>query len=814
MKKHFFATILLAAAICGTVSAATEEAARQQITIGDRQYEALLLEKRDIGPGTTWRRIRISDYPLNVNLVTMDMSNPYNRVETFQGQDALGKTESIVSAAKRLSTDSHKAVAAANGNFWCVATQEPWSDLLIGTTYGANMRNSKIITETNNASDQWCGTPLQTCVIGADAERLWIEPLVWRGYIAHEKTGYLDFQQVNKVVRDGEIGMYNSWYPAGKQFQPVEQYNDGTKNRFRIVEGDATEVYLKIAEGSDWKVGEEFEAVVTDVKTGAGRGTLGNADICFVCRGDKNAAMATLVPGDVVRVYSGWTSFETWVTPALENAMQGLALILNNGVTDPVTNQQNSYNNQVYPKTVYGTDKTNTVLYIMTIDKSTDPTWGNSAGCPSWVACDILKHYGCWRAAAVDAGGSTEMFITDRIVNKTTEANPRAVANGWMVFSTAPTDNTIARLEFDEVELSVPVYSRPTPKILGYNQYGDLIDEDVASITFTCSPEVGSCEDGVFVAGSVAAKGTLTAHLGQLEVSKPIEIVNSDIALRLKSILIDHVRNYPVEVHAVTDKQTFVYNPALLSWESDDENVATVDGDGTLRGLKDGTTTIRGSIGSFTDEAEVKVEIPTSPAIAIEAQSAWETTSTSVKNVVVTDNGDGITIDFNISSTRSPSVGLSHSLTLFSLPDAIEMTVNPGCKITSVTLGVQSALADRPETVTKNVEWQTGAANDIRFDLNEFGDNTDIGFYPVQLKSIRFALSGSTGNNTISIPRLETVYNNYADGVGNISVDRPAFNPNETRYFNLQGVEVNPKSAAPGIYIVVSEGKASKVLVR
>ncbi|MDE6395684.1 MAG: hypothetical protein K2K84_00260, partial [Muribaculaceae bacterium] len=394
LMKKTIRTGLVAAmlmSVCG--ASAAEEAVNHQIKIGDQDYTATLLQKRDIGPGTTWRRIRIQGYPLNVNLVTMDMTNPYNRVETFQGQNKIGSTESIVGAAQRLTTENHVAVAAANGNFWCVSGQEPWSDLLVGTTFGGNLRNGKIITETNNAADMWCGTPLEICLIGADPERLWIEPLVWRGYVSNPSIGYLDFQQVNKVVRDGEIGLYNSYYPADKSFQPVNIDTSTGKTHFVLVDNVATEVLLKLAPGEEWTTGGDMKTVVTEVRKDAGRGKLDGNDLALVGRGANREALAKLVEGDTVVLNSSWTSFQTWETPRLENALQALALILKDGEIDPVTNQQNSYNNQVYPKTVYGCSKDNKTLYIMTIDKATDPVWGASAGCPAWVACEILKDY-------------------------------------------------------------------------------------------------------------------------------------------------------------------------------------------------------------------------------------------------------------------------------------------------------------------------------------------------------------------------------------------------------------------------------------
>ena len=811
MKKIFRTSVAAAGLLmcASSVAFAAEEAVNHQINIGDKEYMASLLQKRDIGPGTTWRRIRIQEYPLNVNLVTMDMSNPYNRVETFQGQDKLGSTESIVGAAQRLSSENHVAVAAANGNFWCVSNQAPWSDLLIGTTYGGNLRNGKIITETNNASDMWCGTPLQICLIGADPERLWIEPLVWRGYVSNPSIGYLDFQQVNKVVRDGEIGLYNSYYPAGKSFQPVNMNG----NHFEIVDKVSTEVLLKLAEGEEWTTGADMKTVVTEVRKDAGRGTLGSNDLALVGRGANREALAKLAVGDTVTLNSSWTSFQTWETPRLENALQALALVLKDGEIDPETNQQNSYNNQVYPKTIYGCSKDNKTLYIMTIDKSIDPVWGSSAGCPSWVACEILKDYGCWRAAAVDAGGSTEMFVTDRIVNRTTEGNPRAVANGWMVFATSPTDNEIARLEFDEVELTVPVLSQPTPKVLGYNKYGMLINEDVQGISFTCTPEAGECIDGHFYAASTPGAGQLTASLGGVSVSKPITVTDAEVAIRLKDIIIDHVRQYPIEVQALVDGNQFDYKPSTLTWTSSDPSVADVDSEGVLKGLKNGVTVLHGQIGQFTDSTTVHVEIPESPVMVLESIDPWKTSMTSIKNPQVTlGDNNNINLSYQISSSRAPKLTIQRDSRMFGLPDGITMKVNPGTNVSikSIVLSVQGANQSRAVTMTVTPEFEPSKDNEIYFDFHKLDETTDLtqdlAFYPVTFKSLAFNFGNATGTYSFDITTP-------ASGVEDITVENGQID-GKAMYFNLDGVRVAETNLAPGIYIVRQGSKVSKILVK
>ena len=818
MKKIFRTSVAAAGLLmcASSVAFAAEEAVNHQINIGDKEYTASLLQKRDIGPGTTWRRIRIQEYPLNVNLVTMDMSNPYNRVETFQGQDKLGSTESIVGAAQRLSSENHVAVAAANGNFWCVSNQAPWSDLLIGTTYGGNLRNGKIITETNNASDMWCGTPLQICLIGADPERLWIEPLVWRGYVSNPSIGYLDFQQVNKVVRDGEIGLYNSYYPAGKSFQPVNMNG----NHFEIVDKVSTEVLLKLAEGEEWTTGADMKTVVTEVRKDAGRGTLGSNDLALVGRGANREALAKLAVGDTVTLNSSWTSFQTWETPRLENALQALALVLKDGEIDPETNQQNSYNNQVYPKTIYGCSKDNKTLYIMTIDKSIDPVWGSSAGCPSWVACEILKDYGCWRAAAVDAGGSTEMFVTDKIVNRTTEGNPRAVANGWMVFATSPTDNEIARLEFDEVELTVPVLSQPTPKVLGYNKYGMLINEDVQGISFTCTPEAGECIDGHFYAASTPGAGQLTASLGGVSVSKPITVTDAEVAIRLKDIIIDHVRQYPIEVQALVDGNQFDYKPSTLTWTSSDPSVADVDSEGVLKGLKNGVTVLHGQIGQFTDSTTVHVEIPESPVMVLESIDPWKTSMTSIKNPQVTlGDNNNINLSYQISSSRAPKLTIQRDSRMFGLPDGITMKVNPGTNVSikSIVLSVQGANQSRAVTMTVTPELEPSKDNEIYFDFHKLDETTDLtqdlAFYPVTFKSLAFNFGNATGTYSFDITTPAASYNNHASGVEDITVENGQID-GKAMYFNLDGVRVAETNLAPGIYIVRQGSKVSKILVK
>lgn len=99
-------------------------------------------------------------------------------------------------------------------------------------------------------------------------------------------------------------------------------------------------------------------------------------------------------------------------------------------------NYNEEYNSMIYSRTAYGCDADNRKLYIIVIDKSTDPVYGKSRGCTTAEMCQIARHFGCSNLANFDAGGSAEMMYDGKIINTTTEATPRDVANGLMIFST------------------------------------------------------------------------------------------------------------------------------------------------------------------------------------------------------------------------------------------------------------------------------------------------------------------------------------------------------------------------------------------
>ena len=835
MRKLLFSVVL--ASVCLTSISANE---LQTITLNSKEYSLNELIVRQEGPGITYRRIRIPDYPLNVNMIEVDLTNPYNRIETMQASETLYKTETLANAYKRYNTEEKRVIGGANANFWCVSSQQPYSDLLIGATYNGNLRNGQIITETNAYSDQWDGGPARTGVIAIDtSKKLYVESMNYKGYIKNSKIGSPEIIQVNKIVRDEEIGLYNSFYGKTKSFMPADQYVENNIQHFKVVSGVATEVYLTINEGQRWMAGQDMVCTVAEVKTDAGAGTLGDYDLCLVGRGSNKALLAKLAVGDQVTINYGWTTADGSSTPIIEQLIGGNAIVMKDGVLTG-RNSDETYNSQVYSRTGYGANADGKKLYIIVIDKSLDPVYGNSAGCGTSVMCEILKFYGCDDVVTMDAGGSAQMMVKGKVINTTTETTPRAVANGWFFYSIAPQDNVIARIEFDDVKLVAPPYSSYTPKILGYNQYGDLVDEDVQGFTLSCDASIGTCEGMTFTAGGTATTGQLTATYNGISVTEPMEIVGAEISIRIKpTILIDATREYPMEVTATVGTNVYSYNPASIDWSVEDETIASIDANGVLRGITEGTTKIRGRIGDFEDETNVTVEIANGTKMYPANYTNWTVTNGSgVSNTSLSAEG---VLSLTYKSARGGgSVTLNSDVVYYSLPDKLWFEFTSTVPLTRIIFGMRAngqALKEYTIQPTSGSTFTAGESHKIELPISTVGDASDLMIYPISLNSILCYIptgTSNSGSHTITINELSAEYSNYQTGVESIKIaetDRVVIYPNpvtdgvftiksnaqikEVEIFTMSGMKVASKQAdgskvefetelmSSGIYVAV-----------
>ena len=493
------------------------------IVIDDKVYTVDTLIERQIGPGTVYRRLRLPDYPLNVNMLTVDMTDPSVRVETSQAHDRLFAVEPLVDAAARRSHTGHKAIGGANANFWCVTPNYPYSELLLARTFNANVSNGMIITETNCNMDQWDNGPRQNGEFGVGEDGLaYSGHHLWHSVLRSDADSCI-IGGVNKVCYDNEAVAYNSYYGCDRPFRTADiVMRDTGKHGFDTVSCAATEVLLRLAPGERWRAGNPMKFIVGEVRDNAGSGILGEYDIAVVGRGDRRNALRALVPGSEVSLSCSWTTLDG-KPMAYENMVGGNAQVMVGGELTRFC-KDSGYCRTAYSRCGYGASSDHSTMYIVVVDKSVDPEYGPSVGCSSGVMSRIARHYGCSDMTSMDAGGSAQLLVGNRIVNKTTEATPRPVANGMLIFDESPADNEVVRIEFDARRLILASGDKADISVLAYNRYGSLIDIAPGNITLGCDSGAGSVCGNVFTAAA-PGQGIITATYKGFVARLPVEVV-------------------------------------------------------------------------------------------------------------------------------------------------------------------------------------------------------------------------------------------------------------------------------------------------
>lgn len=770
----------------------------QTVSLEGKDYEVETNTDRLIGPGIRHTRYRVPQFPLNINVLTIDLNNPYNRIETTTANERSRGTEGLVNAGKRQSAKSHRAVAGANANFWVVGSQ-PEGDVYTGIARNASIRNGKMVVESNQHRDQWDGGTKRTGVVALSYDKTaYIDYCTSAITVTSDRIGTMDVHQCNKGVHDDELCMYNSFYGPDTQFLPLAVSDNGHYSKANG--GDATEVILDLVDGQGWDSGRDIDFEVVEVRTNVGKGTLGQHDLALVGRGDNRQKIAALQPGDKVTLKYTWTynpGKDNEVTPLVEQAVGPNALVMRGGeLTKHNTNE--TYNSQVYSRTGYGCSEDGKTVYIIVIDKSTDPVWGRSAGCSTTVMCEFARWLGCSYMANFDAGGSAEMMVNGAIENRTTEGTPRAVANGWLVYSIAPEEaddfNTVAALAFDETVVEAPIYGRFTPKVIAYNRYGSVLDYDYRDFTLSCDAEVGTCQGNTFIACGTPCTGKITATSGDASVTTDIEVKNAQLSLRLKNIHLDLHRSYPLEITGTVGNNVYTYDPAYVIWTIENGDIAQVDANGVLKALAEGSTTLTATLGTFSDTAVITVEEAGAAELDIDNLGDWTGKGTSgISNVQF----NGSTLTFTYAAPRNPYAAMTGTSSFYSLPDEICLQFNASLPLTKVTADMRCHMVTKLNEVSVAPDGDEAfAANTdhtVSLPLDGLLGHDDIATYPVSLSFIRFYPTVSAdhkGDHAISVKRLWAKYNNFS-GVDNVSLGD-------------NGTSVSPNPVAAGANFTVS----------
>ena len=699
-------------------------------------YQVDTIEYKQVGPGTMYCHAELPAISQDIYILTIDLENEYTEIETFLGKDCIAGTELVTSACNRHTQPGHDAYCGVNGDFFNVSANYEYP---LGMPRGGSIQNGEVQVAPSNESWFWAFATMDV------NKKPVFDYMIFNARVIIDENNTYHFNRVNQAWETCDLTLYNRF--AGPVTRPYENHEG-----FDTME--RTEVVVELVEGEKWGLNKRTKVKVRRIVKNIDGGEP-IAEDETVLSGVRAAAtfLNQLTVGQELEVEMAIFRPDA-SQPLVEQLIGGNAMILQNGELTE-RNTGDTYNSSPYPRTAIGASKDGRWLYLFVCDGKGA---GGSPGLTTTQVCGILENIGAYNIVGMDGGGSAEMVVNHAIVNLPSDGNERSVGNGWMLVSTAPVDSSIAYLRFHNHKLEVPTFASYQPRIMAYNQYGALLDDDVQDFVISCDENIGVCNGKVFTASSSVASGNLTVMVGDITYSAPLKVIAAEVAVRLDSVIVDQDINYAIEVLS----GDMLVNPAALAWTIDDPTIVAIDENGVMNGLQNGRTIVRCELGGKEDSLLVLSEINESKMpIAMDefkikaASNKWNTT------LVPATETDNAKLTFSYSIQRNPYIQLITNMRLYSLPKAISLILNTNtAKFSSVMFAVKANNEPTTTYVEKN-NIQSGVDQTIELEFADvLNTATDISTYPLVLDYIKFNISTEIEkmDHVVDIKSLQLIY--------------------------------------------------------
>ncbi len=354
---------------------------------------------RVVGPGCVLTKLVAPSVPMTAHVLQVDLTHPFLSLETVKAQNRLVGTERTSSMATRTSSDSHRVVAAVNGDYYSTTTPA-------GLPLSIQVHNGEILR-----------TPSAHAVLGFDtANSAMIGIVGFAGSVEHATT-IRSIDGINESRGANKLVLFNSYYGV----------STGT---------DATGAEIMLRPTGNWTVNGEVLAVVENVLDGIGSSSLVPGKAVLSGTGTaRDFLVAQLSSGDTVLI-------TLTVSPALPNIKEmlgGWPKIVQNGLdyvdqgyADEGGPPGSGSDTQPNPRTAAGFSADGATLFLVAVD-GRQPSL--SVGMTVHELANFLIGLGVHTAINLDGGGSTTLVINDTVMNSPSDGTERAVGNSLTVVS-------------------------------------------------------------------------------------------------------------------------------------------------------------------------------------------------------------------------------------------------------------------------------------------------------------------------------------------------------------------------------------------
>ena len=734
MKTNRFLTLALAFA------ASLSLCAKDTWTLHGNTYEVdTLIYEYQIGPGATFAKYQLPDFPMKVSMMILDLQNPYLQYETCLGNETTIGGERPTSMYARNDAPGHDMFAATNGDFYIVDNTSA-----NGTPRSGQIRRSEIA----------------------------INPMGWASFVLTEdRVPYVDRVDFYGSLTAG--GESIRIHTVNAQYLEYEDVQGNQLTLFTNAYGSATHSCaggtkaIIVPKSGDfvWSANGEVEAVVEQIIDGYGSSEIPAGKAVLWGNGTSETFLKNLAVGGEVKITLSSTLRSNPSVKNIKEQMGGSnTILLKDGAYCEVWDER-------HPRTIMGFDKTKRYVYVAVIDGRQT----GSAGANSYELADILLKFGAWDGVNLDGGGSSCIVVNGDIMNTPSDGPERAVGNGNLFFSTAPVDDVISDIVFAPTSKNIAAGAMFTPTIYGYNKYGVIKNKDVKGAVFSCDEAIGYFdENGCFNASTTPAEGKIYATFGDIKAEKKLVIVETENSIRLDSVIVDSKHPYPIEVLTKVGVEDISINPAVCTWTSQNTDVCVVE-NGVVKAVGNGTTTIIGSLlGSSEGTLKVVVEEIPEGVYPIDTNkniADWTIKMSGGSGATYSILDNGLDMAFNGTGGRNPNITASNTLRVPGIPSALRLRINPGeLSLQSITFAGRNSLESNIN-YTYYFNEQINSLTTIDLPMSLFFDASDQGTFPYVFTSMKISMKPTSGvAYDLQIPGFEAVYGD-GSGVESVGID-------------------------------------------
>lgn len=610
------------------------------------QYDTL--ENKVVGPGVTYIKLDVPTVPWKIDILKVEVFNPFIKVETVKSLDKLGAGREKTSAMSlRKNAVGHWSVGAINADFF---------DLATGTPNNIQVVNGELLRKERPDYP----------VVGFDSsDHYSISKPAFTSKLILNDTSFT-INGINEARGAGQINIYNSYFGN----------STGTNN-------SGSEFILYPI--NRWHVNDTVYARVDSVRINTGSTVLPSAAMIISAEGAQaNYLNANLKKNDTVKILVN-------VLPGIKKAVEmlgGHPIIVTNGAVAPL-NASDPFVTTRHPRTVIGFSADSSIMYLVTVDGRQVLY---SRGMDLYELAQLMIDIGAHNAMNFDGGGSTTMVVRNEVVNSPSDPEgERTVANSLLVVSRAPL-GPLSKLNLKPQNNRVFIGKTIQFTVEGTDIYYNPITVNPALVQYSVSkPSLGTINtNGLFTAGSQQDSGYVYANYQGIKDSAFvvvkgigwIEIHPKNASTDLTRILL--FKGYVFDTDSI-DQQIL---PQSFYWMVTDTSVGSIDVFGQFQGKKTGTTKVIVSYTSYKDTANVKVEFTTGSMIidSIESVNEWTITTQNVDSLVTQissttfvktlgDSSMKLDYSFTYVSSEFNWVYLHKDIDIYGVPDSLLIDV-------------------------------------------------------------------------------------------------------------------------------------------